>query len=284
MKKRGRKKICDSYSTEKVEVTTDTSLFGESHAESSIGSQIKKQNVTFGNLNIGVTVTKANAVVKKLDKKITSEHSLCEIIIPDRCKPNIRTASVCEDITITGEYRVENDYLLNISKYSKKKGYVHSSILEGETVFPLFERLSELTTYPLEKKTNICCWWCRHPFDVTPRVLPTKYKDGVFSYTGNFCSWACVRAYASKDKSICNRYKQNLLATFLMRLYKDGNTTGKPFSPGNGIAPPYQALNIFGGDMTITEFRESSDKFEYTKISQISGILDRNIYLYRKLK
>jgi hypothetical protein len=273
-KKRGRKKVCNSYPNNNTELVPESDLFGGSTQTPDEGT------ISFGNMNIGVT--KINNNVSPLVKKIASEHNLCEIVIPENIMSKISETETDTEKAMSGEYRVEEDYLLNMPKYTKKKKYKHYSTTPGEEVFPLFEALSELVHYPLEKKTNICCWWCCHRFDVTPRVFPTKYKNGVFYYTGNFCSWACVRAYTLKDKSICNRYKQNLLCMFLLRLYSPCNDTGERFSPDTGIAPPRQSLKMFGGDLTITEFREASKKFKYNKISQISGMLDRNIYLYRK--
>jgi hypothetical protein len=265
--KRGRKKVCNSYSGDVI--VPESNLFGEEDTD----NKGPGGTVSFGNLNIRVTTINKN--VTPVVKKIKQEHNLCEIIIPENV---LRKPEQCTKIQ--GEYRVEEDYLLNMPKYAKKKKYEHYSTRIGEDVFPLFEELSDLVAFPLEKRTNICCWWCCHRFDVTPRVLPTKYKDGVFHYTGNFCSWSCVRAYTSKDTSICNRYRQNLLAMFLLRLYRPLNDTGERFSPETGTAPPRQSLKMFGGNLSITESR----KFKYTKISQISGILDRNIYIYRKLK
>lgn len=275
--KRGRKKVCNSYSGDAI--VPESSLFGENNETVSPD----RGTVQFGNLNIWVTKINNTNNDAPLVKKIPSEHNLCEIVIPENILTTLSTPIV-SDQTMSGEYRVEEDYLLNIPKYAKKKKYEHYSTTPGEEVFPLFENLCELLEFPLEKKTNICCWWCCHRFDNTPCVFPTKYVKGVFQYTGNFCSWPCVRAYTSKDKSICNRYKQNLLALFLLKLYRPLNDSGERFSPDTGVAPPRQSLKMFGGMLSITEFRESSKKFKYTKISKISGILDRNIYLYRKVK
>lgn len=39
------------------------------------------------------------------------------------------------------------------------------------------------------------CWYCCHPFDNVPALLPRLLKSNVFEFTGNFCSWNCVKAY-----------------------------------------------------------------------------------------
>lgn len=259
-KKRGRKRICDLHKGKSNIKETNNVDFGET-------TFVTNKTVSFGNLNIGVV--KLTTPTKKIPKleEVKADYSLCDIIIPD----NLFNM----DITpySSGEYRVEEDYLLNIPKYKKNKRYIHKSIVLYEEVFPLFEKMSEHLTYPLEENTNVLCWWCCHRFDGTPKVLPTKYKNGKFSYTGNFCSWACVRAYTRDDASLCASYKENILTLFIYKIYK---------TIYSGRAPPRQALKVFGGNMSIHTFREASENFEYTKISSISAVLDRNIYLYQK--
>lgn len=280
-KKRGRKKVCETepgtqiggYMENSIDVTDDKKLdFGEVNVKND-------EVVSFGNLSIGVT--KVNAPKSKpLINKITSEHNLCEIIIPENLleknkKPTFKECVETDSPYLSGEYRAEEDYLLNIPKYKKKKKYHHKSILLGEDVFPLFETMSEHLKYPLKKKTNIHCWWCCHRFDCTPKVLPTKYdkQKKIFEHTGNFCSWACTRSYTMNDSSFMWRKQESLLSLFIFKLHKKCYT---------GKAPPRQFLKMFGGNMSIHEFREASEIFEYTKISEISSVLDRNIYLYYK--
>jgi hypothetical protein len=273
-KRRGRKKVCDSepssqvggYKQDSIDVTNDKKLdFGET-------TKSNDEVVSFGNLNIGVIKINAPKHVTESNIKISPEHSLCEIIIPEDAN---KEQEKNLDPGISGEYRAEEDYLLNIPNFKKKRKYLHKSVNFGEDVFPLFEEMSELVSFPLEKKTNIHCWWCCHRFDCTPRVLPTKFenKKSKFTYTGNFCSWACVRSFMMNDISLKSINNQSLLSLFIFKIYN------KLYS---GKAPPRQFLKIFGGNMSIHDFREASEKFEYTKIRNISAILDRNIYLYYK--
>lgn len=98
--------------------------------------------------------------------------------------------------------------------------------------------------------SELVCWWCVHGLTQKPCIhLPIKYDDRrkVFSTLGNFCSWACAKAYAIDMKSARAGEIQSLLA--LMRLQALGRHV--PLWP----APKRQALACFGGTMTIEQFR-----------------------------
>ena len=106
------------------------------------------------------------------------------------------------------------------------------------------------TTPPEQDLTGLVCWWCVHALPQKPCIhLPVKYdeKRKIFSTIGNFCSWACAKAYALDMGSSRSGEIQMLLAT--MRMQSMGKFT--PLWP----APKRQALKCFGGTLTIDEFR-----------------------------
>jgi len=96
--------------------------------------------------------------------------------------------------------------------------------------------------------TDVCCWWCCHSFDSVPIGLPMDY-NGKFRVKGVFCSFSCMIAYKnekhlySKDHLIKFLYKR-LTGTML----KDSLFILKP-------APPRCSLKMFGGELSIEEFR-----------------------------
>ena len=97
---------------------------------------------------------------------------------------------------------------------------------------------------------SLVCWWCVHELPQKPCIhLPVRYDERLKRFTtiGNFCSWQCAKAYAIDMGTARSGEIQSLLA--LMRL----QTFGKylPLWP----APKRQALQCFGGPMTIEEFR-----------------------------
>jgi len=103
------------------------------------------------------------------------------------------------------------------------------------------------------ESTNIYCWWCCHPFTCTPCALPEYYKKEKFYVNGCFCSFNCTASYnfSKNDDNIWERY------SLLNLMYKKLYTTN--FVKIN-LAPPRETLKIFGGYMSIEEFRENSLK------------------------
>jgi len=91
------------------------------------------------------------------------------------------------------------------------------------------------------------CWWCCHSYAWEPLHWPYKFKSNVFSTTGYFCSWECMKAYAF-DKQRTDTYE------FIV-LHKK-RTEG---SMAQIIrAPKKEALIAFGGTVSIEEFRKHS--------------------------
>jgi hypothetical protein len=104
------------------------------------------------------------------------------------------------------------------------------------------------------KEGESACWWCCHRFDTLPIGLPEKYDNGEFNLHGHFCSFNCAHAYNIQlnDFKTWERYS-------LLNLYRKkvlGNTEGgKRIMP----APPRQALQMFGGEMSVEQFRLNCD-------------------------
>jgi hypothetical protein len=96
------------------------------------------------------------------------------------------------------------------------------------------------------------CWWCCHEIPDEPLRLPYKYdpmKDK-FSIMGAFCSWGCMKTF-NLDRNGVNHggiVCQNIL---LMRK----KLCGTRYSLGIQCAPNRFALKMFGGQLTIEEFR-----------------------------
>lgn len=98
----------------------------------------------------------------------------------------------------------------------------------------------------------VWCWHCCHPFAGTPIPLPLAYDDRrhVFRTKGTFCSFACAKAYNTDDGG----YRSSI-AGFLLTLLKK-KTTGT--LQGIVPAPPRRCLAVFGGSLSIEEFRQKS--------------------------
>jgi hypothetical protein len=96
------------------------------------------------------------------------------------------------------------------------------------------------------------CWWCSHTFNTVPVGLPNKYYNNKFYLYGCFCSFNCAHSYnlELKDYKIWERY--SLLNYIKKILFNNENTTNIV------CAPPKEVLKIYGGTLTIDEFRDSS--------------------------
>lgn len=95
--------------------------------------------------------------------------------------------------------------------------------------------------------TNVACYWCCHKFD-TPYVgMPLKYSNNKFEVIGCFCSFECMCAYnfnSNENNNIWETY--NLINIMANKMNYD-----KYVYP----APPRKCLAMFGGYLTIDEFR-----------------------------
>lgn len=113
------------------------------------------------------------------------------------------------------------------------------------------ERQERYQEYP--STTDQWCWYCCHPFHTRPLPLPIKYDShrDTFHVMGTFCSFACMKAYNGESTSYLKHVNANNITLFHKR------ATGK--LRGIKPAPPRVALRVFGGHMSIEEFRAAAD-------------------------
>lgn len=100
-------------------------------------------------------------------------------------------------------------------------------------------------------KTDIHCWWCCHKFDTIPCILPEKYHKTFFYGSGCFCSYNCAMSYNFdlNDHKVWDR--QTLINLIVHKIYGYDNITVHK-------AHPRQTLKMFGGKMSIENFRENN--------------------------
>ena len=108
-----------------------------------------------------------------------------------------------------------------------------------------FDEKTKTGEWPLT--TSLACYWCCHRFDTPPVGLPCKYRNGVFYVTGCFCSLECAAAYnVMQLRDGLMEERMNLLNFLARELgYK---TIVK-------AASPRQSLQMFGGNLSIEDFR-----------------------------
>ena len=96
--------------------------------------------------------------------------------------------------------------------------------------------------------TQIYCMWCCHKFDTVPISVPHKYQNDTFFVSGNYCSFNCAASYIfnKNDDFMWKHY--NLLNLLYKKI---SNNEPKKIK----LAPPKEVLQIFGGYMSIEEYR-----------------------------
>jgi hypothetical protein len=121
-----------------------------------------------------------------------------------------------------------------------------------------FEEKNKNNEWP--SSTSIHCYWCCHKFDNPPFGIPIKYVEGRFHVFGCFCSLECAMAHNnSSNESMDEIWERRHLINMLSR--KIGYVSNiKP-------APSRLALKMFGGYMSIDEFRSFC---ETTKVVNIN--------------
>jgi hypothetical protein len=130
-------------------------------------------------------------------------------------------------------------------------------------------------------QTNIHCWWCSHQFDGPPCTLPEYIRRDKFYVSGCFCSFNCAASYNfnKNDNGVWERY--TLLNLMYKKLY---NTNFVKIE----MAPPREVLKMFGGYMSIEEFRnyciKQDRKFQIIKPPLISIIPKIEEHIYPKNK
>ena len=99
------------------------------------------------------------------------------------------------------------------------------------------------------------CWWCCHPFEGTPLTMPVKYDERLkkFHTAGCYCSWSCVKSHAI-DRYGCT--KGGIVCGNIVVMRKSMFKQFGPVKP----APNRYSLKVFGGTMTIEEFRSNQTK------------------------
>ena len=102
------------------------------------------------------------------------------------------------------------------------------------------------------KKSN--CWWCTYGIKSKVLSLPITYdkKNNKFNCTGHFCSWECMKAYNFYDNSSGKHLRSSLITMMYQNMSNDKINK-------INIAPPRQCLKIYGGNLTIEEFRKNND-------------------------
>jgi hypothetical protein len=101
------------------------------------------------------------------------------------------------------------------------------------------------------EQVNIYCWHCCHPFKTSPVSIPIRYIDDIFHVYGVFCSYNCAAAYNLNSNDYNKNERHQLLSLMYSKLYNTNSFV--EINP----APPKEILQIFGGNVTIDNYRKN---------------------------
>jgi len=175
------------------------------------------------------------------------------------------------DDNITKELAITSEHQVTETSDNKKKCYncqylsercnaLHQKLQEVSNIKNIHDSMTnkihdckidivDNDIFKWKEKTDIHCWWCVHPFDNPPFGLPIKYENNKYEVQGCFCSLNCAKAYNLKENNYRTSEINSLIEDFRRELF--GVNTLPVL-----IAPPRQTLTMFGGYMSIDDFRK----------------------------
>lgn len=105
-------------------------------------------------------------------------------------------------------------------------------------------------------QTPIYCFWCCHPFENQPCALPYKYLNGKFSVYGTFCCPECAASYNFNQHIDSNKKweRYSLLNQLYRKILGNQDLSIK-------MASPRETLEIFGGPLSIVQFRSLNENY-----------------------
>ena len=259
-KKRGRKPKEKTYGTNHNKFKID---------EDHIILHLKVHTNDLMNNNDGpISILKYNPKLSEptgyLEDNIhTSEPEIINNIPESNLDTKINNKEITGLDNVTDKYEktnFEKDDVKKISLNYKDLLNSEESIIKNKSIIVGNKKITNTLTEFLDinkqskwpETTNIHCWWCCHQFKTPPCALPYKKIRDVFHVKGCFCSYNCAASYnfdSTNDDNIWERY------SLLNLLYKISNNTNDYKIK---LAPPRESLKIFGGHMTVDDFRKSN--------------------------
>ena len=169
--------------------------------------------------------------------------------------------------TTWAEYDDTTDTQLTLDHNQSEKTTKEST---HENVISVLKDFDKNKSWP--EKTNIKCWWCCHNFDNTPVGVPIKIYDNIFYLKGCFCSFNCCLSYVNDNK---NMYKYDSIYPLIKSLR--AKLTKKHLNDPLTPAPPRECLDIFGGELSIEEFRSINDDYIFKRVNYPMKIIIEQI-------
>lgn len=215
---------------------------------------------------------KNNDLLKKLDNNIVEKLNLKLELDVNNNEIEYESANSINNCEYCKKLEDKIIYLENLVN-QLKEGIIIKNENYNKKLF-----LSQININNLENKDSLCCWWCCHKFNNHSLGLPEFIFKNIYYVYGNFCSFNCMLSY-NLDKNDYKIWERQANIYQMINSVSDEIKTKKVI-----FAPPRQTLNIFGGPLTINEFRNNfliiNNDFRYILPPMISliGLIEENIF------
>ncbi len=259
-KKRGRKKKYEIENFDKLNNRDQINNFDHHIAYSDDDTTTETDNknvkkVSFGNLNITIS--------KSVNETENFKNDIYKNVVQSQIVENeweTESEKSDQDETFEKVYKENKKYIP--SGFNTERSSEES--VKKIRVVTTLKNTMNFNTWP--EKTDIHCWWCCHKFDCAPCTMPTKYDPlrKRFNFTGIFCSWNCVKANNFNMNDHLKYQRSELITLLIQQMY--GITKAINIKP----APPRQCLKMFGGYLSIDEFRNGSSGVESYKLNLLN--------------
>ena len=206
-----------------------------------------------------------NSRNKTKESKILSENNKDDNIQSNKKQSELKT--------ITEMFQIPNDEVKN------------NNIKQNND-----EKIKEQVTYVLKdlmindewcKQTNYWCYWDCHHFENTPFGIPIKHRNNKFQVIGCFCSLECAVAYNfNSNENLSDVWERYNLISMLSRKINYKNIVNAAISR--------KCLKVFGGNLTIEEFREKNSNnaiinvLNYPMVSLVEQVEEINDFFCKQ--
>ena len=264
-KKRGRKPK-DSYLSKANTTVIDTSSVKDTILHLKINSNSLDNGMLIDNIydynpniNTPSPYDPNNNNLELISEDNELENNNSEQNIPEFKidNPSTQIVKTLENKNTEDLYEEKINMLNNRYQETSSTSFLPNTSIKKKNITPImiyYNEYNKRKEWP--KVSNIKCFWCCHNFENIPCALPFSYSENTFYVFGNFCSPECAAAYnfesGADDKDIWERYA--LLNHLYSLIYDVPDLTIK-------LAPPKLSLKIFGGTLSIEEFRECNTDY-----------------------
>lgn len=167
---------------------------------------------------------------------------------------NISKVNISMDLSTVGKTKQndESSVILPMTDEPLQKEFNESPRVSKRKIHNImFEFIDKKQKDYWPERTDVYCYWCCHGFNTRPLGMPVKHKNGKFLLSRNYCSWNCMIAHLFQMKEYDMYEKYQLINYMYSKIYDCPPVKIRP-------APAREVLKVFGGILSIEEFRESA--------------------------